>query len=127
FPARVAPLHQSREEFRFVDYVPDITTEDDEGELLVEVRYRHPVDDAKISRVRADGRRMIEIDLSSLQDGVLFDMERFRRAVLEEPNNRAWLSKPDAYEQWRTAKHDLNTMVAERNRHIELQREAMEE
>jgi hypothetical protein len=126
-PARTAPLHRTEEEYRYTDYVPDISALDDEGELLLEVRYRHPVDAVKLARVRADGRRMIEIDLSSLNDEDIYDLERFRHAVLEDATNRVWLSKPSAYEQWRESKRELEAMIVERNRQLTVQWEAMQE
>jgi hypothetical protein len=126
-PARSAPLHRTEEEYRYADYIPDVRAMDDEGELLLEVRYRHPVDAVKLARVQSDGRRMIEIDLSSLEDEDIYDMERFRYLVLEDPSNRAWLSMPSSYEQWRASKRELEAMIAERNQQLTAQWEAMQE
>lgn len=126
-PARSVRLDRTEEEYRYEAYVPDVRAMDDEGELLVEVRYRHPVDAVKLSRVRSDRRRMIEIDLSSLEDKDIYDMERFRYLVLEDPSNRVWLSMPKAYDQWRESKRELEAMVAERNQQLTAQWEAMQE
>lgn len=126
-PARTVRPRAAAAEYRCQDYVPDVRIEDEEGELLIEVRYRHPVDAEKLARVRADGCRMIEIDLSGLVDSALHDMEQFRSAVLETPSNRVWLSFPGAFDRWREAKRELEAMVAQRNAELAAQWNALQE
>src|SRR5690606_6228542 len=42
------------------DYIPDVIAQDDGGELLIEIRVSHAVDDLKRRRIQAEGRRLLE-------------------------------------------------------------------
>lgn len=108
---RVA-LHEVRIEQAVADYRPDVLAVDDTGELLIEIRVHHKVDDLKRRKVQSDGRRMIEIDLSSLRLADIEDADAFERAVLHDHRNRLWLSNPAAAEAWRASRERLARRVA---------------
>lgn len=118
YPARDVRLQDVELERPFGAYQPDVVAQDDLGELLIEIRVTHAVDDRKAHRVQAHGRRMVEIDLSRLDRDIPHDVEAFERAVLADVANRHWISCPDAVETWRASKEELDAMVAERNREI---------
>ena len=127
-PARVAWLLAVSIEDRGVarDYRPDVLARDDQGELLVEIRVSHRVDPLKQRRVQADGRRMLEIDLSALSlDGL--DLAQLERAVLLEPSNRHWVSHPAAAEAWRTSWANLKSLVSAMDRGIAASRREREQ
>jgi hypothetical protein len=123
YPARQVRLVHVEVERSFGDYQPDVYARDDAGELLIEVRVTHAVDDRKATRVRAHGRRMIEIDLSRLDRETPHDPDAFEQAVLFDATNRHWISCPDALEDWRASKHELDAQVDSRNREIRQVRE----
>jgi len=118
-PARVVALTAVSIEDRGVaaDYRPDVLVRDRDGDLLVEIRVSHRVDPLKERRVQADGRRMLEIDLSALPVEEL-DLGKLANAVLFAPNNRHWLSHPAATEAWRANWKNLKSLVEAMDRGI---------
>ena len=62
------------------------------GELCVEIRVHHAVDDAKRQLLASHGKDALEIDLSSLDDETIADQAAFRRSVLETASNRTWIN-----------------------------------
>ena len=60
--------------------------------LCVEVRVHHAVDDAKRALLTLHGMDVVEIDLSDLDDETLSDPMAFRRAVVENAENRTWIN-----------------------------------
>lgn len=127
YPSRLIQLQGVRLEEIQSDYIPDAIASDDQGELLVEIRVTHAVDSLKRRRIQAEGKRLVEIDLSNLDPDVLQDEAQLIHAVLYESANRYWLSCPEATEAWRTAYRDLKALVAQRNREIALERQLQEE
>lgn len=117
-PAREVRLEAVELERSFGPYQPDVCAQDDAGELLIEIRVTHAVDDRKAHRVQAHGRRMVEIDLSRLDRDIPHDLVAFERAVLADVANRHWISCPDAVEDWRASKEELDALIAERNQEI---------
>ena len=109
----------------FGTYQPDVYARDDVGELLIEICVTHAVDDRKAARVQAQGRRMVEIDLSQLHRNTPHDQNAFEQAVLFDPANRAWVSCPEAVAEWQASKRELDEQVAARNREIAQQREQL--
>src|SRR5690606_29385080 len=63
-PVRRVGLRDIEVERSFGTYQPDVYAQDEAGELLIEIRVTHAVDDRKAARVQAQDRRMVEIDLS---------------------------------------------------------------
>jgi hypothetical protein len=124
FPSRVTTLSSaSIEPFRG-DYTPDVVGTDAEGELLIEIRVSHAVDDLKRRRIQSEGGQLIEIDLSKLTPDQASDEEALAHWVLEAPSNRVWLSCPAATEDWRASHRDLKEEFVARNRRIAEQCEA---
>ena len=123
YPAVQTFLHDIQPERSFETYQPDIWARDEVGELLIEIRVTHAVDDRKAGRVQAHGRRMIEIDLSSLHRDTPHDAEAFEYAVLFEGSNRAWISCPEAVSSWHASKQDLDRRISDRNAWLAVQRE----
>lgn len=126
-PARRAQLENVRLEQAQSDYTPDAVVQDDRGELLIEIRVSHAVDALKRRRVQAEGKRLVEIDLSTLNPDVLHNEDQLIEAVLYDPANRYWLSCPEATEAWRAAHRDLKAQVTLRNQEIALERQRLEE
>lgn len=126
-PARLVELTAVSIEDRGVaaDYRPDVLVRDREGDLLVEIRVCHRVDPLKQRRVQADGRRMLEIDLSKLPFEGL-DLASLEHAVLYDTKNRHWLSHPAATEAWRTNWTSLKSLVAAMDRGISARRQEHE-
>lgn len=127
FPSRQVRLQNVRLEEAQGDYTPDVIAADDQAELLIEIRVSHAVDLLKRRRIQAEGKRLVEIDLSALAPDVLHDEDRLIHAVLYEPSNRYWLSCPEATEAWRDAYRNLKTWVAQRNQEIAQERQGREE
>ena len=115
-PASRVALLKVQPECWLGSYKPDIYALDATGELLIEIRVTHAVDDKKAERVQARAHRMIEIDLSALDRSLPLDPDGFEHAVLFEYTNRTWISCPQAVEDWRASKDTLDRQVAERNR-----------
>src|SRR5690606_29809801 len=109
----------------FGTYQPDVYARDGAGELLIEIRVTHAVDDCKAARVQAQGRRMVEIDLSQLHRNTPHDQNAFEQAVLFDPANRNWISCPEAVADWQASKLELDEQVAARNGEIAQQREQL--
>jgi hypothetical protein len=122
-PAVVADLVEVGLEQALEGYVPDVIAHDAEGQVLIEVRVTHAVDGGKEARVRADGRRMMEIDLSGVDREIVGDPEAFERAVLMDPGNRHWVVHPSAEARWEALKMELEPARAERNSQIQARRE----
>jgi len=127
FPSRMATLFDVLVEQSRDDYKPDVIATDDHGEIMIEVRVTHAVDDLKRRRVQSEGRRMIEIDLSRLPADVIYDESRLTQWVIEEESNRYWLSCPAATEMWRESHHDLKLALIARNEEIDRLRRLQEE
>lgn len=127
YPARRVQLQDLRLEQAQGDYTPDVMAQDDRGELLIEIRVSHAVDALKRRRIQAEGKRLVEVNLSTLSPDVLHDEDQLIEAVLYDPTNRYWLSCPEATEAWRAAYRDLNAQVVLRNQEIALERQRLEE
>ena len=124
-PGGRAELRDIELERSFDGYQPDVYAIDEGGELLIEIRVTHAVDDSKAARVLAQGRRMIEIDLSQMHRDTPHDLMAFEEAVLQEPANRIWISCPEALKEWRASKLELDEQVAARNAEIAQQHEQL--
>ncbi|MEN1944456.1 competence protein CoiA family protein [Luteimonas sp. MJ293] len=125
YPARSMELRDIEIERSFGTYKPDVVARDEVGELLIEVRVTHAVDDIKAERVQAQGRRMVEIDLSQLHRDIPHDLAAFEHAVLDDAANRSWISCPEAVAEWMASKLELEEQVAARNREIAELRDQM--
>lgn len=118
YPALAASLSEVHPEARLGAYQPDLLAVDEAGELLIEIRVTHAVDDRKAAQVRTDGRRMVEIDLSTLERDIPHDPAAFEQAVLWDVGNRHWICCPAADADWRLSMDELERHVAERNRKL---------
>lgn len=123
FPEREASLAEVGLEVRCGDYTPDILAVDEFGDLLIEIRVSHAVDEIKRRRIQSEGRRLIEIDLSRLDDATISDEGRLTHAVLQDLERRTWLSCPDATDAWREAYRDLKSELSRRNLEIARKRD----
>jgi len=111
-PPRRVKLKSPEPECVVGPYRADVVAHDDIGELLIEVRVTHGVDASKAAYVESNGWRMIEIDLSDLHSRVHCDPEAFEKAVLFDPENRTWISCPEALYAWRAAAEELERQVS---------------
>lgn len=107
-------------------FVPDVLAQDEEGELLVEIRVTHAVDEPKAGRVQAGAWRMVEIDLSGLDRDIVSNPAAFEQAVLGDPGNRHWVVHPESEARWQVAKQELDTEVAALNAELQQERERIE-
>ena len=123
FPARQATLSGVDLEVWLGAYKPDVFAKDEAGDLLIEIRVTHAVGSIKAEKVQADGRRMVEIDLSGLERSIPHDPAAFEQVVLFELANRTWISCPEAVDDWQVAKVELDRQIAERNRLLAEQHE----
>ncbi len=114
-----ATLLEVHEEHVMDGFIPDVYALAADGELLVEIRYTHAVDDDKAAKVRAAGFRTIEIDLSRMDRDTPHDPDAFERLVLDEPNNRTWIHCPAAEDAWAESKRLLDARIQEINQQIE--------
>lgn len=124
-PTRGMELRDIEIERSFGTYQPDVVARDEVGELLIEIRVTHAVGDIKAARVQAEGRRMVEVDLSQLHRDIPHDVAAFEHAVLVDPANRSWISCPKAVAEWQASKRELDEQVAARNLEIAQQRDQM--
>lgn len=124
-PTRRAQLSSVALESSLDGYKPDVRAHDESGELLIEIRVTHAVDDNKAARVQAQGRRMVEIDLSRLHRDTPHDQSAFEHAVLFNAANRSWISYPEAVAAWGNSKRELDDQVRTRNAEIAQHREAL--
>jgi hypothetical protein len=115
YPARRAALQQIELERPFGPFQPDVYALDEVGELLIEIRVTHAVDDTKAAKVQCSGRRMIEIDLSCLDRSVPHDPGAFARVVLSDPVNRTWITCPEAEQAWLDSKNELDRKIEDLN------------
>lgn len=124
-PMRRVGLRDIEVERTLGAYQPDVYAKDEAGELLIEIRVTHAVDDRKAARVQAQARRMVEIDLSQLHRNIPHDQSAFEQAVLFDPANRSWISCPEAVADWQASKRELDEQVAVRNGEIAQQQEQL--
>src|SRR5690606_23684579 len=124
-PSRIAELHDIEIERSFGSYKPDVVARDEMGELLIEIRVTHAVDDVKAARVQAQSGRMVEIDLSQLHRDIPHDLAAFEHAVLDDAANRNWISFPEAVAEWQASKLELDEQVATKNHEIAQLRDQM--
>lgn len=113
WPAETVSLCGGQLEPDFGLFRPDVAARDDQGELLIEIRATHAVDDAKAALVRQGKHRMIEIDLSRMSSDSLFDPEGFKNQVLFSQTNRTWISHPAAERAWKLARDRVKALAAE--------------
>lgn len=118
YPAVRVPLVTAALERARGNYIPDVTARDAQGELLIEIRVSHPVDDLKRRRVQSEGIRMLEIDLSRLTLAQALEPRVFEWEVLENPGNRVWISCPAALDAWRARREELRVHVQRVNQEI---------
>lgn len=124
-PTQRVELSDVEIERSFGSYQPDVVARDAAGELLIEIRVTHAVGDLKAARVQAQGRRMVEIDLSQLHRDIPHDLVAFEHAVLDDTTNRSWISFPEAVADWQASKLELDEQVAARNQEIAELRDQM--
>ncbi len=79
------------------DYQPDIVAEYDGDDFIVEIRYKHPVDEQKIEKIKRDDIAAIEITLSHL--GQNYTQDDINRAFFNNKRFK-WLHYP---QRWLTA------------------------
>ena len=124
-PSRNIVLHDIEIERSFGSFKPDVVARDKMGELLIEIRVTHAVGDVKAAQVQAQGRRMVEIDLSQLHRDIPHDLKAFELAVLDDAANRSWISFPEAVAEWQASKQELDEQVAAKNQELAQLRDQM--
>jgi hypothetical protein len=111
--SRQATVHNAAPEKTLGGIRPDVIAYDETGQLLIEVRVSHRVDQRKREAVQAKRYRMLEVDLSSLTVDDVSNAQRFDELVLADPSNRHWISLPEAEDEWRDAFSELQQEVAQ--------------
>lgn len=117
-PAIMISLTAAQPEVQRGDYRPDVVAEDQDGDLLIEIRVTHAVGDQKTRNVQADGHRMLEIDLSRISADQAEDPDLFENLVLNTASNRVWISHPPASNEWRRSRDELKERVRTKNKSI---------
>jgi hypothetical protein len=85
--------YQSTEIEKFTDgIVPDIKLKTGEEEIFVEIVVTHGISAQKYEKIHATGKRVLEISLSKYKDREIC-IEKIRRMVLEDVNNKRWVHK----------------------------------
>jgi len=107
WPARTVPVRNGRREVGMDGMRVDVVLDDADGQLLVEVRVSHAVDEAKAERVRELGCRMVEIDLSSVGDVA---PDKFAEWVLHGAS-RHWVWNPQAVGCWQESRDRVQAII----------------
>jgi len=87
-----------------------VVLDDGEGQVLVEVRVTHKVDEVKEERVRGLGLRMVEVDLSGAAGVETADLADW---VLHQAP-RHWVWHPAAVTRWQASLDRVNAIIAGR-------------
>lgn len=109
-PAARVTLTHVRAEVDMGDYRPDIVARDPHGDLLIEIRVTHSVDDDKAHKVRRDKQRMVEISLPTMR-GVGGDLATLKWWILETTSNKRWISHPEGEALWQSSRDELERNV----------------
>jgi hypothetical protein len=110
WPRRTVPVDNGRQEVGVDGMRVDVMLDDADGQLLVEVRVSHAVDEAKANRVRQLACRMVEIDLSSVGS---VHPDGFADWVLHHAP-RHWVWHPQAVGLWQESKDQVERIIAAR-------------
>lgn len=106
WPGRITPIWDGQLEVDCGPFRPDVTVEDSDGRLWVEVRVTHEVGSQKTEEVRQVDGRMIEIDLSNTPGHFMDTPEAFKQWVLyDAPRHWVWL--PEAAKAWEASNRQL--------------------
>ena len=98
-PEKTFALNDVQAECRTGDIVPDILARCGTTWLMIEVRVTHPVDQAKLKKIRELGISALEIDLSSAHR--TFSQDELCDAIVNQTANKQWLFnvKSDEWKQ----------------------------
>ena len=89
----------------------DAVVTDASGDLLVEIRVSHLVDEPKATKVRAMNARMIEIDLSTCPVDLMMDAVVFAEWIrFAAP--RHWIWEPSAARRWERSRDELEARLS---------------
>ena len=88
-----------KEEYNAGNYRSDVRISTKHGKTDVEICVEHPIDEAKLEKVRKANARMFEITLTDLvkntkgpDSGILY--KDLREEVLHNPSRRKWINQP---------------------------------
>ncbi len=98
WPERILTLDDVRLECRTGDIIPDILAYCGTTPLMIEIQVTHPVDEAKLKKIRELGISTIEIDLSSVPRS--FSPDDLCHAIVEQTDNKRWLFNAKS-EEWK--------------------------
>lgn len=94
---RIIPIDDVALEQRCGDVVPDIVINSKGQTLFVEIFVTHKVDDDKLEKIRKQGISTIEIDLSSLDEDLVYD--NLPDILINNCNLKAWVYNSFAQKQ----------------------------
>jgi hypothetical protein len=80
-------------EYRLDKIIPDVFAKTLVGELLIEIRVTHAVEQSKLDLIKQKDLRAIEVDLSDLY-AKGYDDEVLRERLIEQHVRKKWLSSP---------------------------------
>lgn len=123
---RFIRFDRTRAEVTIGDVRPDVVGYRGERQLLVEMFFRHRVDDIKRDKLKTLDLAAIEIDLADLDPGDGFDA--IRQRVVDDVLFKEWLVYPRRDEHIAYMRHQLQVRVEAANEahKVELQRRAAE-
>ena len=98
-PSEKIRYENAKEEYNAGNYRSDVRISTEYGKTDVEICVEHPVDDAKLEKVRKANARMMEITLTdvvkntdSTDSGILY--KDLRELVLNDSSRRKWINHP---------------------------------
>ena len=117
---KIIDFDSVEEEVRLHGMRADILALKSDTPLIIEIFYRHKVDEQKLEKIASTNISAIEINLSDLKPEEVNDMETFRSAVVNNPKRMQWLynAKTPIIEQ--ELKECLGTKIQKKEKEYEL-------
>lgn len=116
---KIVDFDSVKEEIELHGMRADILAVKGNAPLIIEIFYRHKVDDQKLEKIASANKSAIEINLSDLTPEDVKDMETFRSVVINDPQRIQWLhnAKTPSIEQ--KLKKRLGARIQEQEKEYE--------
>lgn len=86
---KIIDLHEVILENKIDDIIPDIVCKSDEGEILIEIKVTHGIDEIKRNKIIKLGINTIEIELK--KDSIYSSDEYLKDSIINNPNDKKWI------------------------------------
>ena len=100
----------------------DILAKKDDTQLIIEVFYRHKVEDQKRAKIAKAKISVIEINLSDLTPEDVKDMETFSSCIISDPRRIQWLYNAETYQKLEKLEMKLVAKIREQEKLYEQDR-----